>query len=255
MIYNFTDPAPVYFGDIPKKYTAEFEAIIDRAVKLVDIEPEQTPLLQEKKSELEMMIISLCPEYYDPEYVLPENERSEFPISHAKILYQNLNSLTLDANDEFTWAQYFGLLALMEIHQDIFMFSFEEHIPEDMKIYIGSTHRRYLVNALEAVCFGETLGPELPTQSIVKDKLSKQAQKAISIRYKPLNEIKQKFIEFYLKSDNKNNKTEIARKFYRQLPDEQQKILTSTLKVENACRTLINHLNKLIHSEPFNRYR
>jgi len=254
-MFNYTSPAAVYFGEaVPKRYEDKYKDIIRRAVDLLNIEPEQSPILAKKKSELEMIVLSLCPEECDPNYIVPENEKLEGYRSHAKILFQNLNSIELEPDDEFSWPQYFGLLALMEIHQDFFMSCFEDDMPDHIKALMENTHLNYLLASLEAVCFGEVLGPELPTQGIIKDKLSKQAQNAIRIRYQPLNDIKFEFLEFYLNSKDKSNKSEIARKYYRNLSEEHQRVLTSTLKIENACRTLINHLNKLILSEPFNRY-
>jgi len=244
MLFNIPDPSQVYFGaNVPEQNQDIFEEIISRAVSLINIEPEETIILSEKQSELEEMIISVWPEYYDDDYEAPEGEELEFYPSHAKILHQNINIIELESNDKFSWPQYFGLLAISEINQLLFLHFFEDKIPPDMKEYLKNSDIRCLKGSLEAVSFGEALGANIiATQAVI----SKQAQKAISARYKPLNKIKGEFFEYYLNSSDKSNKSEIARKFYRNLSDEQKKDLTSTLKIENACRTLITHLNKML---------
>jgi len=213
------------------------------------------------------MIYSLFPEYQiigqdengDAIYGEPDDNK---PISFAKKIFQNINSLELSSDDSFSWPQYFGLLALMEIDHYIIQndWFFEEidtppsHI-ENWDEAVLNTRISTLLSTSEAVCFGEVLeAKNLPTSGIIKDKISKQSQNAMRIRYQPLNDIKSNFIKFYVDSPDKSNKSEIARKFYRSLSEDQQRILTSTLKIENACRTLVNHLNKVLNFKPFSAY-
>jgi hypothetical protein len=258
------DLSSIYFGDTQSKYHSDFfDETINRAVELIDIDPESVAILNEKRYDVQGMIYSLFPEYQiisqnengDAVYGDPDDDK---PISFAKKIFRNINNLELSSDDSFSWQQYFGLLALMEVDSYILQndWFFEEvssppaHIPNWDEVVINS-RTRALLSAREAVCFGEVLvAKNIPMQGIFKDKISKQAQNAARIKHQPITEIKSEFLKFYLSSSDNNNKSEIARKFYRTLSKEQQRTLTSILKIENACRTLINHLNKSLDFKP-----
>jgi hypothetical protein len=269
MIFSsYRDLSLIYFGRVKSKHFPEiFNDLVDRAVSLINLNEDALDSLEEKRFKVEGMLYSLFPEFQivgededgGPIYGEPEDEKH---ISFAKKLYLNINELTLDSDDTFSWPQYFGLLALMIIDyyvltNDWFYEELESpppHIP-NWESTITTSRAYALIDATEAVSFGETLTQEnLPTQGLLKDKISKQAQKAISKRYQPLNNLKNSFIQFYFDSSDKSNKSELARKFYRNLPEQQQKIISSTLSIENARRTLTNHLNKVLNHMPFNPY-
>lgn len=262
------DLSGIYFGDTQSKYHADFfDETIKRAVKLIDLEPESVSILNEKRYTIQGMIYSLFPEFQiigedqNGDAVYGESEDNK-PICFAKKIFQNINNLELSSDDSFSWTQYFGLLALMEIDSYILQndWVFEKletpppHLPNWDDLVIN-TRISTLLSSREAVCFGEVLeAKNLPTSGLVKDKISKQAQNAIRIRYQPLNDIKSDFIKFYVDATDKTNKSEIARRFYQSLSPDQQRILTPTLKIENACRTLINSLNQNINPKPFSPY-
>lgn len=262
------DLSGIYFGDTQSKYHADFfDETIKRAVKLIDLEPESVSILNEKRYTIQGMIYSLFPEFQiigedengDPVYGESEDNK---PICFAKKIFQNINNLELSSDDSFSWKQYFGLLALMEIDSYILQndWFFKEmdsaplHRPNWDEDVINSRIST-LLSSREAVCFGEVLeAKNLPTSGLIKDKISKQSQNAMRIRYQPLNDIKSDFTKFYIHSPDKSNKSEIARRFYQSLSPDQQRILTSTLKIENACRTLINSLNQKLNPKPFSTY-
>ncbi|PHS30659.1 MAG: hypothetical protein COA95_08100 [Methylophaga sp.] len=262
------DLSLIYLGYVQSKYLTQFfDPLIDRAIQLISIKPESVSILNEKKYIVQGMIYSLFPEFQiigqdengDPIYGKPDDSE---PISFAKNVFQNINNLELSSDDSFSWPQYFGLLALMEIDSYIIQndWVFEEmdtppsHIPNWDEV-VANSRITTLLSVSETVCFGEVLeAKNLPTSGLIKDKISKQSQNAMRIRYQPLNDIKSDFIKFYIDSSDKSNKSEIARKFYRSLSKNQQRIITSTLKIENACRTLVNHLNKVLNLKPFSMY-
>jgi hypothetical protein len=259
------DLSGIYFGDTQSKYHADFfDETIKRAVKLIDLEPESVSILNEKRYTIQGMIYSLFPEFQiigedeSGDAVYGESEDNK-PISFAKKIYLNINNLELAPNDSFSWHQYFGLLALMEVDSYIIQndWIFEEmdhppsHIPNWDELVVNSRVSA-LLRCREAVCFGEALeAKNSPTSGLVKDKISKNNQNAIRIRHQPLNEIKSDFVKFFVDSPDRSNKSDIARKFYRSLSEEQQRILTPTSKIENACRTLINSLNQNLNPKPF----
>jgi hypothetical protein len=257
MLYNFDDPSSVFFGEVPKFQGQLFRPIIDRAFNLINIDENQASILPKKLYDLEGMLLYIGEDYYG-EQIYPDYKETSSSIKYtsaADLLYRNIDSLELESSDEFSWPQYFGLLGIMEVKQNIITSMFLEDAPEQYREDIESGQISYLLSSLEAVCFGEVLGAKnLPTSGLVKDKISKQAQNAIRIRYQPLNDVKSNFLQFYVGSSDKSNKSKIARKFYRSLSEEQKRVLTSTLKIENACRTLINHLNRSLNFKPFSRY-
>ncbi len=269
MLFSFSsDLSPIYFGNTQSKYhTQFFDHLMSRAVSLLDIEPESVSILNEKRYTVQGMIFSLFPEYQiigqdengDAVYGEPDDDE---PISFAKKIYLNINTLELSSEDSFSWPQYFGVLALMEtnhyiIQNDWFFEEMAEPPPhiENWEEVIVNTRIRTLLSISETICFGESLVQgNTPTQGLLKDKISKQAQQAVLKRHQPLNNLKNLFVEFYFDSQDKTNKSELARKFYRSLPEQQQKVVCSTLDIRNACRTLINHLNKFLNNTPFNPY-
>lgn len=257
MLYNFDNPSSVFFGDLPEFQGDLFRPIIDRAINLINIDVNQVSVLPKKQFDLENMLLSIGEDYYG-EAIYPDYKKTSNSIKYtsvADLLYRNIDSLELESSDEFSWPQYFGLLAIMEVNQNILSSEFLAGAPEQYRDEIESGQILYLLSSLEAVCFGEVLGAKnLPTSGLVKDKISKQAQNAIRIRYQPLNDIKTDFFKFYTGSSDNSNKSEIARKYFRTLSVEQQRVLTSTLKIENACRTLINSLNQKLNPKPFSTY-
>jgi hypothetical protein len=83
----------------------------------------------------------------------------------------------------------------------------------------------------------------------LKDKISKQNQQAVLKRHQPLRELKDAFVMYFLKSEDRSNKSHVARSFYKSLPEAQQKIICQTQDVNKASRTLITHLNKVINKQ------
>jgi hypothetical protein len=118
MIYSISrDLSNIYFGENPKHLTNFFEPLISRAVRLINIEPEDVRILNEKRYDIEGMLLSLFPELLTSGDTSDDEPKPEFnnkePISFAKELYLNISNLELSPSDRFTWPQYFGLLALM----------------------------------------------------------------------------------------------------------------------------------------------
>jgi hypothetical protein len=290
MLFNPTNPRDVFLqAKFPQHYENEFRSVISRAIQLIDIKPEETSIFEQKQSELEIMLLSLMPEMFEYEPYEGEEQSNiskqtlsfnlqklnddgsideheptrpisfELYNSLAKILFDNLESIELTSDDSFSWSQYFGLLALAQINQYIFvnedLLSGIEDLPTNLLEDIRYSAVRSLIDASEAVTYGEALNPKSsPTTALVKDKISKQAQAAIRARYAGLNELKNAFIRYYSDQEDKTNKSEIARKFYRSLTKEKQEIICSSKDIEKAKRTLLNHLNKFLNTKPYSRY-
>lgn len=262
MIYGITrDLSNIYFGEKPKHFTVFFESLITRAIRLINLDPEDVRILNDKRYDVEGMLLTLFPEILISEDNQNEDSNIELedkePISFAKKLYLNINTLELGPSDQFSWPQYFGLLALMEIDHHIIQNEWfldsvttpPSHIP-DWEERLLNSKISVLLSASEAVNFGESLVEKnAPVNGLVKDKISKQNQQAVLKRHKPLRDLKNTFVMYFIKSEDRSNKSRLARKFYKSLPEAQQKIICQTQEVDKAVRTLLTHLNKAINNQ------
>ena len=76
-----------------------------------------------------------------------------------------------------------------------------------------------------------------------RDRARRQARTGADKRHTPSRAIKDRFIDFYDRKEHRSG-ADAARRFYRSLTKEEQRILTPSLDEENSVRTLTAELRK-----------
>ena len=226
--------------ELPQIYSYQFANYLDRAKALVDLPPYEIHLLNDVASTLSKILEQQFGNYLLP-LDNPKSLRKNF-LSFAELLYKNPDTLNL-LDFGLKNYQYFGILALIDMSQALFFDSFlpskqfEEDWAREDEVLSA------LCSAVEAVSYGETLHPSR-LQLGHKDSsvISRWAKKGSDKRHEPARKIKIRFIRAYDKQKPPISKRKSAKEFFKNLSNEDKRILCPSLVEENAVRTLLDYL-------------
>lgn len=177
---------------------------------------------------------------------------TEYPVSVALALHLYMPKIDLIKEsplDKPFWPEHFAILALAKIGEAVriaripWPFADLAERP-DPHAHIPS----YAMDALEAICYAESLAGNLGSEASLKTMLDqavasnsrKQRKAAAETRHAPARAIKDRFVELVDRGTFPSVR-EAARKFYQALSEEERRALCPSLKEENATRNLTDY--------------
>ena len=240
---NLTEPEKLDYvfvlEELPEIYSYEFSKYLDRAKALIDLPTHEIHLLNEVASSLSKIFDQRFGDFLLP-LDNPKSLRKDF-LSFAELLYRNLDTLEqLDFG--LKDYQYFGVLALIDMTEALFFDNFlpskkfEEDWGREDEVLSA------LCSAIESVSYGETLHPRRSSlTSKINSEISNRAKKGSDKRHEPARKIKIQFIRDYDKQKPPLSKRKSAKEFFKNLNNEDKRILCPSLVEENAVRTLLDY--------------
>jgi hypothetical protein len=246
MIFILENVRAVLDGRLPNAYEFAFKNVLARSKRL--LEGWDFSTLDEQIDTLNWLIFELdeerfFPPHMNPKVVDPGQEDATLP----SFIRHHMNHIELDPAMGFTWPRYFGLLGLGLVSEARVQGTLLEmaELGDELRQHVPVTLGQYAIEAIEAVCIGETLleleAKEASVEQEVNKKISLVRSRAAVQRHAKTNALKQRFIEFY-RSGKYSSRADAASRFLSGLPDEERKLLAPT----NAERTLRDALRKAL---------
>ena len=152
MFLSFTNVFNILDGDLPKFGRFIFENVVHRAERLL-----AGCNLDQYKGQIDALgwlTVNLDPDRFmhteteEPKDIEPSEQDATMP----SLVFNHMHELEDDELQGFTWSQYFGLLALYEVHQAVFLerITTGMGLEEDIARLLPDTLASYAAEAVEA---------------------------------------------------------------------------------------------------------
>jgi len=244
MIFFIGNVENVLDGEMPEDYKFEFVNVVERAKRLLGRWDYHE--LKEQIDDINWLIFKLDLERRNPTGESGVVDPGEKDATIPSLIRNHIDEIELNQDTDFSWSQYFGLLALGIIGEALATIHVVENYEvDDMRGALPAKMGSAAIDAVEAVSFGEAFLDAERRETSIEAHIELKTKKSISLRnskaaiqsHSKINKLKQDFIQFYLSGEHQS-RAEAARRFLMRSSEERRSLLVPT----NAVRTLTDAL-------------